>query len=104
MHKRLHYVRVGAAGDIGTPEAAEFILTGSINRCTIEAGTSDEIKAVLAKLNVQDTDYAPVGDLFEIAAKVQVMKKGVFFPARANKLFELWRNYNPWEEIDAKTR
>ena len=40
-------IRVGAAGGIGTPEAAaaafvlgaDFILTGSINQCTVEAGT-----------------------------------------------------------------
>ncbi len=105
-------VRVGAAGGIGTPEAAasafilgaDFIVTGSINQCSVEAGTSDTVKAMLQELNVQDTDYAPAGDMFEIGARVQVMKKGVFFPARANKLHELWRNHNAWEDIDEKTR
>ncbi|MBL8149459.1 MAG: ACP S-malonyltransferase [Blastocatellia bacterium] len=105
-------VRVGAAGGIGTPEAAaaafllgaDFILTGSINQCTQEAGTSDLVKDMLQKINVQDTDYAPAGDMFEIGAKVQVMKRGVFFPARANKLYELWKNYESIDEINEKDR
>ncbi|HEX7312487.1 MAG TPA: ACP S-malonyltransferase [Pyrinomonadaceae bacterium] len=105
-------VRVGAAGGIGTPDAAaaafllgaDFILTGSINQCTCEAGTSDMVKDMLQKINVQDTDYAPAADLFEMGAKVQVMKRGVFFPARANKLYELWKNHNSIEEIGERDR
>ncbi len=103
---------VGAAGGIGTPEAAaaafilgaDFILTGSINQCTVEAGTSDSVKDLLQQMNVQDTDYAPAGDMFELGAKVQVLKKGLFFPARANKLYELYRQYNSLDEIDQKTK
>ncbi len=105
-------VRVGAAGGIGAPEAAasafilgaDFILTGSINQCTIEAGTSDNVKDLLEQINVQDTEYAPAGDMFEIGAKVQVLKKGLFFPSRANKLFELYSHYNSIDEIDEKTK
>jgi trans-AT polyketide synthase/acyltransferase/oxidoreductase domain-containing protein len=105
-------VRVGAAGGIGTPEAAatafvlgaDFILTGSINQCTVEAGTSEAAKEILQQLNVQDTDYAPAGDMFELGAKVQVVRKGVFFPARANKLYDLYRHYNSLDEIDDKTK
>ncbi len=51
--------------------------------------------------NIQDTDYAPAGDMFEIGAKVQVLKKGVFFPARAGKLFMLYKHYNALEEISS---
>uniref|UniRef100_A0A1Z2TJM8 [acyl-carrier-protein] S-malonyltransferase n=1 Tax=Pyxidicoccus sp. MCy9557 TaxID=2012863 RepID=A0A1Z2TJM8_9BACT len=105
-------IRVGAAGGIGTPEAAaaafmlgaDFILTGSINQCTVESGTSDAVKELLQGLNVQDFDHAPAGDLFELGARVQVVKKGVFFPARANKLYELYRFHDSIEDIDAKTR
>jgi trans-AT polyketide synthase/acyltransferase/oxidoreductase domain-containing protein len=105
-------VRVGSAGGIGTPEAAasafllgaDFILTGSINQCSVEAGTSDDVKDLLQASGVQDTEYAPAGDLFELGAKIQVLKKGVFFPARANRLYELWRHHGSWEEIDAPTR
>jgi len=105
-------VRIGAAGGIGTPESAacafmlgaDFIVTGSINQCTVEAGTSDTVKDMLQGINIQDTAYAPAGDMFELGAKVQVMKKGVFFPARANKLYDLWRNYGSLEHIDALIR
>ena len=111
-HGYKQYVFTGAAGGIGTPEAAaasfilgaDFILTGSINQCTIEADTSDIVKDMLSQMNVQDTDYAPAGDMFEIGAKVQVLKKGVFFPARANKLYNLYKQFNSIDEIDQKTK
>jgi len=105
-------VRVGCMGGIGTPEAAasafllgaEFILTGSVNQCTVEAGTSDDVKEILQTINVQDTESAPAGDLFELGAKVQVLKKDVLFAARANRLYELWRRHGSWDEIDAPIR
>lgn len=105
-------VGVGAAGGIGTPEAgaaaftlgADFIMTGSINQCTVEAATSDAVKNLLQQMNVQDTEYAPAGDMFELGAKVQVLKKGLFFASRANKLYELYRQHNSIDEIDEKTR
>ena len=105
-------VRVGAAGGIGTPEAAaaaflmgaEFILTGSINQCTVEAGTSDAAKDILQDMDVQDTAYAPARDGFEMGSKIQVVRKGLFFPARANKLYELYRQYASLDEIDGKTK
>jgi trans-AT polyketide synthase/acyltransferase/oxidoreductase domain-containing protein len=105
-------VRVGAAGGIGTPHAvagafilgADFVLTGSINQCTVEAGISDMAKDMLSAMNIQDTAMAPAGDMFEIGAKVQVLSKGVFFPARATKLYELYRQHESLDEIDAKTR
>ncbi len=104
-------IRVGCAGGIGTPEAAaaafvlgaDFILTGSINQCTVEAGTSDLVKDLLQEMQVQDTDYAPAGDMFEIGARVQVLKRGLFFPVRANKLYELYRSVDSIEQIDPGT-
>jgi trans-AT polyketide synthase/acyltransferase/oxidoreductase domain-containing protein len=111
FHARLR-VRVGAAGGIGSPEAvaaafvlgADFVLTGSINQCTVEAGTSDAVKDLLQHAEVQDTEMAPAGDMFELGARVQVLRKGLFFPARANKLYELYRQHESLEQIDAKTR
>lgn len=111
-HKYAMPIRVGAAGGIGTPSSAaaafimgaDFVVTGSVNQCTVEAGTSDAVKDILQDINVQDTAYAPAGDMFEIGAKVQVLRKGVFFPARANKLYELYVRYNSLQEIDEKTR
>ncbi|WP_136667783.1 ACP S-malonyltransferase [Flavobacterium sp. H122] len=103
-------INVGLAGGIGTPQAvacafmmgADFVLTGSINQCTVDAGTSDLVKDLLQDINVQDTDYAPAGDMFELGAKIQVLKKGVLFPARANKLYTLYNQYNSLEEIPPK--
>lgn len=113
MMKKYQYpkkIRVGAAGGIGTPDAAvaafmlgaDFIVTGSINQCTVEAATSDKVKDLLQQMNVQDTAYAPAGDMFEAGSKVQVLKKGVFFPARASKLYELYQRYGSIRELDAK--
>ncbi len=104
-------VRIGSAGGIGTPEAAmaafmlgaDFVLTGSINQCTVEAGTSNKVKNLLQQMNIQDTEYAPAGDMFEAGSKIQVLRKGVFFPARANKLYEIYRRYNSLDEIDKLT-
>jgi trans-AT polyketide synthase/acyltransferase/oxidoreductase domain-containing protein len=105
-------INVGAAGGIGTPESAaaafilgaDFILTGSINQCTVESGNSDVVKDLLETMNVQDVAYAPAGDMFEIGAKVQVLRKKIFFPARANKLYDLYMSHNSIEEIDDKTK
>jgi trans-AT polyketide synthase, acyltransferase and oxidoreductase domains len=112
QHAYHKVIRVGAAGGIGTPHAAaaafmmgaDFILTGSINQCTREAGTSDSVKDLLQDMNVQDTAYAPAGDMFELGARVQVARRGLFFPARANKLYELYQRHNALEEIDPKVR
>ncbi|WP_431040580.1 enoyl-CoA hydratase/isomerase [Streptomyces sp. P1-3] len=111
-YPRTAEVRVGAAGGIGAPEAAlaaftlgaEFIVTGSINQCTVEAGTSDAVKDILQDLGVHDTDYAPAGDMFEVGARVQAVKKGSFFTARAQKLYELYLRHNAIDELDARTR
>lgn len=104
-------IRVGLAGGIGTPQAvacafimgADFVVTGSINQCTVEAGISDVVKDLLQEINVQDTDYAPAGDMFEIGAQVQVLKKGVLFSVRANKLYKLYEQYNALDQIPEKT-
>jgi trans-AT polyketide synthase/acyltransferase/oxidoreductase domain-containing protein len=105
-------VRLGAAGGIGSPEAAaaafvlgaDFILTGSVNQCSPESGASTAVKDMLQRLDVQDTTYAPAGDLFEAGSKVQVMKKVVLFPARANKLYELYRHYDSLDAMEPPVR
>ncbi|MEV0442349.1 enoyl-CoA hydratase/isomerase [Streptomyces spectabilis] len=105
-------VRVGAAGGIGTPEAAlaaltlgaDFLVTGSINQCTVEAGTSDAVKDLLQGLGVHDTEYAPAGDMFEVGARVQAVRKSTFFPARAQKLYELYVRHDSLDDLDPRTR
>lgn len=105
-------ITVGSAGGLGSPHAiaaafilgSDFVLTGSINQCTVESGASDAVKDMLQEADVQDTDIVPAGDMFEMGAKVQVFKKGLLFPGRAKKLHDLYRQFNSIEEIDAKTR
>lgn len=112
QHRYRQPVRVGLAGGIGTPHAivaafamgAAFVMTGSINQCTVEAGTSDVVKDMLQEVDVQDTDYAPAGDMFELGARVQVLRKGVFFPARGSKLYEVYKNYASLEDIPPLVR
>jgi trans-AT polyketide synthase/acyltransferase/oxidoreductase domain-containing protein len=104
-------IHMGTAGGIGTPEAAvaafmlgaDFVLTGSINQCTVEAGISDDVKDILQELTVRDTDYIPA-DMAESRTKIQVATGVTAFPERANKLAELYRAHNSIEEIDDQTQ
>jgi trans-AT polyketide synthase/acyltransferase/oxidoreductase domain-containing protein len=61
-------------------------------------------KSMLQEMDIQDSEYAPAGDMFEIGAQVQVLKKSVFFPARANKLLSLYRHYDSLDDIPERTR
>ncbi|MFM9443280.1 ACP S-malonyltransferase [Streptomyces acidiscabies] len=105
-------VHVGAAGGIGTPEAAtaalvlgaEFLVTGSVNQCTVEAATSPDVKDMLQALDVQDTEPAPWAEMFELGVRARAVKRGVFLPARADRLYQLWRTHASFEDIDADTR
>ena len=99
--------RVGLAGGLGTPSAiaaafamgADFVVTGSINQCTPEAGTSDGVKELLATVGPQDIDFAPAGDMFEIGARVQCVRRGQLFTSRANRLYEIWRQYDSLDSL-----
>ncbi|MFF7995591.1 ACP S-malonyltransferase [Kitasatospora xanthocidica] len=111
LHGYAQRVRVGAAGGIGSPAAAAaafvlgaaFVVTGSVNQCTVEAGTSDAVKDMLQNAGVQDTAYAPAGDMFEIGAQVQVLQRGTFFPGRSNRLYQLYKHFESLDAIDDKT-
>ncbi len=100
-------IHIGISGGIGTPEAAlssfimeaDFILTGSINQCTAESNLSPVVKELLQNSNVQDTAYIPDEELFEIGIQAQVLKKGVLFATRANKLYDLYQRYDNLEAI-----
>lgn len=103
---------IGAAGGLGTPEAicaafvlgAEFVVVGSINQCSPEAGTSALVKDILAQVGPHDTAYAPAGDLFVTGAKVQVIKRGTLFPARANQLYQAYRSHDSLATLAPRTR
>jgi PfaD family protein len=103
---------VGLAGGIATPLStaaafalgAAYVLTGSINQCCVEAGTSAEVCGMLAEAGPADVAMAPAADMFELGVKVQVLKRGTMFPYRAAKLYELYTAYAGYEEIPAKQR
>ena len=103
---------IGAAGGLGTPEAicaafvlgAEFVVVGSINQCSPEAGTSPLVKDILSLVGLHDTAYAPAGDLFVTGARVQVIKRGTLFPARANQLYQAYRSHDSLAAIAPRTR
>ncbi|MDX3229220.1 ACP S-malonyltransferase [Streptomyces sp. ME19-01-6] len=107
-----HRVHVGCAGGIGTPEAAaaaflmgaDFVLTGSVNQCSVEAATSDAVKDLLREAHEYDVDTAPWGELFELGVRARYLKRGLFFPARASRLHELWRRNTSFDDLDQDTR
>jgi PfaD family protein len=105
-------VRVGAAGGISTPAStlaafmmgASYVVTGSINQSCVEAGASAHTKKLLSEADIADVMMAPAADMFEMGVKVQLLKRGTMFPMRAQKLYELYRQYNSVEEIPAEER
>lgn len=105
-------LRVGAAGGIGTPAAAlgafvmgaAYIVTGSVNQACIESGTSAHTRRLLAEAGMADVMMAPAADMFELGVKVQLLKRGTFFPLRAQKLYELYQRYPSLDELPAGER
>jgi PfaD family protein len=105
-------VRVGAAGGIGTPEAAlaafsmgaAYVVTGSVNQACVEAGTSDHAKRLLAQADMADVLMAPAADMFELGVRVQLLKRGTMFPLRAQRLYELYREFDSLDAIPPAER
>ncbi|MCB2360146.1 PfaD family polyunsaturated fatty acid/polyketide biosynthesis protein [Clostridium estertheticum] len=105
-------ILVGCGGGIGTPEAvasaftlgADYIFVGSINQCTVESGAHSVIKDILSKISIHDTGITVAGDLFELGAKAQVVKKNSQFYTRSNRLYRLFTQYNSIEDIPESVR
>ncbi len=105
-------VRVGAGGGIGTPESAvaafamgaSYVVTGSVNQACLEAGACEHTRELLAQADMADVAMAPSSDMFEMGVKLQVLRRGTFFPMRARKLYDLYNTHNAIEEIPAKER
>jgi PfaD family protein len=105
-------VRVGAAGGVGTATAAlaafmmgaAYVVTGSINQSTLEAGASAHTKKMLAQADMADVIMAPAADMFEMGVKVQLLKRGTMFPMRAQKLYELYMEHDSIDSIDPDER
>jgi len=105
-------LRVGAGGGIGTPESAlaafnmgaGYIVLGSVNQSCVEAGASEHTRKLLSTIEMADVTMAPAADMFEMGVKLQVLKRGSMFAMRANKLYELYINYDSIEDIPTDER
>ncbi|MDR1085159.1 MAG: PfaD family polyunsaturated fatty acid/polyketide biosynthesis protein [Deltaproteobacteria bacterium] len=105
-------LRVGVAGGLGTPQAllmaqdlgAAYFVTGSINQSCVESGLAPEARELLAKASQTDVTAAPAADMFELGARVQVLKYGTLFAPRAQKLVELYRSCQTVDDIPATER
>jgi len=105
-------IRIGAAGGIGDPESAygalamgaDYILTGSINQSSIEAGTSPLAKEMISQAGMADVATGPAPDMFEIGAHVQVLSRGSMYAQRAGRLHDLYKRYPSMDDIPSKDR
>ncbi|MEU9193115.1 PfaD family polyunsaturated fatty acid/polyketide biosynthesis protein [Streptomyces hundungensis] len=105
-------VAIGAAGGIGTPQAAfaafslgaDYLVTGSVNQSCVEAGTSTHTKELLAAADVADCAMAPAADMFEMGVDVQVLRRGSLFAGRAAWLYRLYRTHNGLDDLAPSDR
>ncbi|MFI1913836.1 acyltransferase domain-containing protein [Nocardia sp. NPDC020380] len=105
-------VRVGAAGGLGSGAAvaaafvmgADFVLTGSVNQCTVEAALGEAAKDLLARTDIADFVAVPSADRFEIGGRDFAVGKGGFFAARANLLHHHYLDGVPSEAALADAR
>ena len=72
-----------------------------MNQACVEAGASEHTRKLLAGVEMADVTMAPAADMFEMGVKLQVVKRGTMFAMRANKLYDLYVNYDSIEDIPA---
>jgi PfaD family protein len=105
-------VRIGAGGGISTPASmlaaymmgADYVVTGSINHASLESGACPHTRELLCKAGMADVIMAPCADMFEMGVKVQVLRSGTFYAMRAQKLYDLYSQYESIEAIPATER
>ncbi|MBL4866700.1 MAG: PfaD family polyunsaturated fatty acid/polyketide biosynthesis protein [Pseudomonadales bacterium] len=105
-------LRVGVGGGIGTPTAvlaafvmgAAYVVTGSVNQACYQAEASEHTRRLLSEAQTTDVIMAPAADMFEMGVKLQVIKRGTLFAMRAQKLYELYSNYDSIEAIPLEDR
>lgn len=105
-------IRVGAAGGLGDPAGvaaafaagAAYVVTGTVNQLSREAGLSDAAKGLLAQADLADVAMAPAADMFEYGIKVQVLRRGTLFAARASQLYEIYLTHRSLADIPDATR
>lgn len=108
-HRYVRTIRLGAAGGIGTPQAAaaafalgaSYVLTGTVNEACVESGLSTEGKQMLAIADLADIAMAPAADMFEMGVELQVLKRGTMFAPRAKKLYALYTTYPSLDALPA---
>ncbi|MEU5116786.1 PfaD family polyunsaturated fatty acid/polyketide biosynthesis protein [Streptomyces longwoodensis] len=108
----LPVARIGAAGGLGTPHAvaaafaagAAYVVTGSVNQTAVEAGVSEEARALLAGADLTDTVMAPAADMFELGVQVQVLARGTMFARRARLLYHLYQQYGSLDDLPGAVR
>lgn len=104
--------RVGAAGGLGDPAGvaaafaagAAYVMSGTVNQLSVEAGLSDSAKEMLGKADLADVVMAPAADMFEAGIKVQVLRRGTLFAARARQLYDAYLNYPSLDDIPVPVR
>ncbi|MGJ3246529.1 MAG: PfaD family polyunsaturated fatty acid/polyketide biosynthesis protein [Elainellaceae cyanobacterium] len=105
-------LRVGTGGGIGDPLSmraafalgADYVLTGSINQTSCQAGTSMLAKQMLAQATMADVVMAPAADMFEMGVQVQVLKRGSLYAQRSRKLYEIYKQYESIESVPPEER
>jgi PfaD family protein len=105
-------LRVGAAGGLATPwgilaardAGADYFVTGSINQSCLESGLSPAGRDLLAKAGQAGVAPGPAADMFELGARVQVLKFGTLYAMRAQKLAELYRQCGSLEALPVAER
>jgi trans-AT polyketide synthase/acyltransferase/oxidoreductase domain-containing protein len=99
--------RVGVGGGLGTPAAlasafaagAAYVVTGSVNQCSVESGLSEDGRDLLTKAGMVDVAMAPAADMFELGVEVQVLKRGTLFAQRGKELYKAYRTYPSLEAM-----
>lgn len=105
-------VRLGAAGGLGTPNAiaaayamgAAYVVIGSVHQSALESGLSAAGRQIVATVDIADCINTIAADMFEMGAKVQVVRKGVMMGIRGNQLYDLYKRYDSLEDVPAATR
>ncbi|WP_405159709.1 PfaD family polyunsaturated fatty acid/polyketide biosynthesis protein [Nocardia sp. NBC_01499] len=105
-------IRVGAAGGLGDPSGvaaafacgADYVMTGTVNQRAVEAGLSDAGKELLAEADLADVVMAPAADMFEYGVKVQVLRRGTMFGARAAILYDAYCAHDGLDSIAGSLR
>ena len=105
-------IRVGAAGGLGTPASvasafalgAAYVMTGTVNEAAVESGLSEGGRLLLSQAGIADVAMAPAADMFEMGVKVQVLRRGTMFAARAQKLYDAYVAHDSIEDMPAGLR